>query len=109
MAGSARARIIALAGRRSWIVVEGRLPRSAAPYLSAVLRERCGQQAVVFLDLRQAQLSGAQEPRGAFLPDGPRVFHVMAEEPWRSLLARDRRVRWHGCAEEAWQAWCSGP
>ncbi|MFD0069395.1 hypothetical protein, partial [Streptomyces sp. NPDC127574] len=48
MAGSARARIIALAGRRSWIVVDGRLPRSAAPYLSAVLRERCGQQAVVF-------------------------------------------------------------
>lgn len=107
MAGSARARIIALAGRRSWIVVDGRLPRSAASYLSAVLRERCGQQAVVFLDLREAQLPGGGESRGGFLPDGPRVFHVMADEPWRSLLARDRRVRWHSCAEEAWQAWCS--
>ncbi|MET7745687.1 hypothetical protein [Streptomyces sp. NPDC005385] len=107
MAGSARARIIALAGGRSWIVVDGRLPRSAAPYLSAVLRERCGRQAVVFLDLRQAQLPGHDEAHGAFLPDGPLVFHIMADEPWRSLLARDSRVRWHDCAEEAWQAWCT--
>lgn len=109
MAGSARARIIALAGGRSWIVVDGRLPPPAAPYLHAVLRERCGEQSVVFLDLRQAELPGGEEGRGVFLPDGPRVFHVMAEEPWRSLLARDRRVRWYSGAEEAWQAWCSVP
>ncbi|MEW2167835.1 hypothetical protein AB0912_33300 [Streptomyces sp. NPDC007084] len=109
MAGSARARIIALAVGRSWIVVEGRLPRSAASYLHAVLRERCGAQPVVFLDLRQAELAGGEETRGVFLPDGPRVFHVMAGEPWHSLLSRDRRVRWHGDAEEAWRAWCSAP
>ncbi|MFG2310539.1 hypothetical protein ACGFS9_17970 [Streptomyces sp. NPDC048566] len=108
MAASARARLIASAGGRSWIVVEGQLPRPAAPYLSAVLLERCGRQPEVFLDLRQALLGGPEEgTRGAFLPEGPRVFHVMAGEPWRSLLARDRRVRFHAGAEEAWQAWCS--
>ncbi|GGX57751.1 hypothetical protein [Streptomyces fructofermentans] len=107
MAASVRARVLAQAGGRSWIVVDGRLPKPAAPCLCDLLRGRCGRASVVFLDLREAQLPVGEQVRGAFLPEGPRSFHIMADDPLRSFLATDRRVTAHSSVAQAWSAWSS--